>query len=85
MSYSLETIRNSCPAVLKKLIDGEELIPVVELDEWDKNLGKARCDIPADVRIEAKVPFGYRGVTVVSSLGCPLRDGDLVAVSLSED
>lgn len=85
MSYDIEAIRNSCPAVLKKLVDGEELIPILEVDEWDANLGKARCNIPTDTRIEAKVPFGCRGVTSVSSTGCPLRDGNLVSVSLSEN
>lgn len=83
MSYPfIEAIRQSCPVVQQKLVDAAQAVKIIEEDKWEKDVGKAICSVDTESMIIAKVPYGCRGVTAVSSTGCPLRDAAPVKVRL---
>jgi hypothetical protein len=78
----LEAIRGSCPAIQQRLVDATKGTPVVEIEQYEQGVGRARCDIDVDTIIAAGITWGCRNITAVSSTGCPLRDGGPVKVRL---
>jgi len=60
---SLEAIRESCPAIQKGLVGAAQGTPVVEIEQFEQGVGKARCDIDIDTMITARITWGCRNIS----------------------